>query len=212
MIDLILWLPDFIPALVLVLGLVAVVLGWFGAKLLPTVISQYLSLVKVLGVLALVFGVYGFGVNTMDQRTRAELADARVQIAAAEALASQVNTQVITEFVDRVKIVQGKSVERIKYVDRYITKEDDSMCAIGERFGVLHDSAANNTVPSTTDLDRAAEQDTKTPSTIKLSDVSKTIDSNYAEFYKMQEEVNLWRKWYREQKQIFDNLNKENKQ
>ena len=48
----------------------------------------------------------------------------------------------------------------------------------------------------------------KLPDDVKLSDVSKTISTNYTSYYECAVKVDAWREWYEIQKIIFEGASK----
>ena len=46
----------------------------------------------------------------------------------------------------------------------------------------------------------------KLPDEVKLSDVSKTITTNYTSYYECAVKVDAWREWYEIQRRIFENV------
>lgn len=80
---------------------------------------------------------------------------------------SQISDSVTTKYVDRIKIVQGRTQEIIKEVKIYV--QDTSNLSPG--FRLLHDSAANNELPDSTRIVDEAP--------VKTQDVAETVVRNY---------------------------------
>ncbi|MFN4063429.1 MAG: hypothetical protein ACK4JA_04480, partial [Parazoarcus communis] len=55
---------------------------------------------------------------------------------------AEATVQVVTEYVDRVRIVREKGAEIIKEVPVYVTVEADAACVLPSGFVRLHDAAA----------------------------------------------------------------------
>jgi len=79
--------------------------------------------------------------NIQAQKKQLELAN---EVYRLELELEQKSAQVVTEYVDRIKEIEGKTKEIIKNVPIYITKEDNSRCTIPDGFVRLHNSAASH--------------------------------------------------------------------
>ena len=79
--------------------------------------------------------------NIQAQKKQLELAN---EVYRLELELEQKSAQVVTEYVDRIKEIEGKTKEIIKNVPIYITKEDNSRCTIPDVFVRLHNSAASH--------------------------------------------------------------------
>lgn len=89
------------------------------------------------------------GVEATETKWKLVVIEAQAKIAKLEAQGSQTTVEVVTKYVDKVKIVKEKGDVVIKEVPIYITKADDSRCVIPNGFVVLHNAAATNQVPRT---------------------------------------------------------------
>jgi hypothetical protein len=101
-----------------------------------------------------------------------------------------VSDQTITQYVDRVQIVQGKSREIIKEVKVYV--QDTGTLSGGWR--MLHDSAVNNELP---DPARIADAEA-----IGIEAATKTILENYQACNVNSETLSSLQGWVREQSSI----------
>jgi hypothetical protein len=84
----------------------------------------YAGLVKTLGIVLLVVGVYFKGGYGVEMEWRTKVAEVEAKVAAAEAKSKQVNTVIQKVYVDKVKIVtdtkiviQKEIVEKEKIID-----------------------------------------------------------------------------------------------
>jgi hypothetical protein len=105
--------------------------------------KPYGILVKVVGVLALVGGVFmtgGAGVTAIWQQ---QLKEANERIAIAEGKSKEVNVKIVEKVVKQLEIVHQKSAEVIKYVDREVTKYDNT-CPVPNAVVTAHNAAALN--------------------------------------------------------------------
>jgi hypothetical protein len=101
-----------------------------------------------------------------------------------------VSDKTITQYVDRVQIVQGKSREIIKEVKVYV----QDTCTLSGGFRLLHDSAVNNELP---DSSRIADAET-----ISVEAVAQTVIENYQACNVNAETLSSLQGWVREQSAI----------
>ena len=101
-----------------------------------------------------------------------------------------VSDKTVTEYVDRVQIVQGKSREIIKEVKVYV----QDTCTLSGGFRLLHDSAIYNELP---DPARIADAEA-----IGLEAATKTILENYETCHVNAETLSSLQGWVREQSAI----------
>ena len=101
-----------------------------------------------------------------------------------------VSDQTVTQYVDRVQIVQGKSREIIKEVKVYV----QDTCTLSGGFRLLHDSAVNNELPSPS---RIADAET-----ISVEAVAQTVIENYQACNVNAETLSSLQGWVREQSAI----------
>ena len=101
-----------------------------------------------------------------------------------------VSDKTVTEYVDRVQIVQGKSREIIKEVKVYV----QDTCTLSGGFRLLHDSAIYNELPDST---RIADAEA-----IGLEAATKTILENYQACNVNAETLSSLQWWVKEQSVI----------
>ena len=114
---------------------------------------------------------------------------AAAQVAQKQAEAS---VQVVTKYVDRVQLVQGKTKEIIKEVPVYVPASADADCVINRGFVWLHDAAAANFFPIAAGVADAA------PSGIALSAVAETVADNYGSCHENAEQLKALQAWVSE--------------
>lgn len=115
-------------------------------------------------------------------------------IAAAQQRARQAETtvKVVTEYIDRVQIVQGKTRTIIKEVPVYVPAQADADCRINTGFVRLHDAAATNTIPAAPGNPDAA------PAGVALSTVAATVAGNYGTCHETAEKLMALQAWIKE--------------
>jgi hypothetical protein len=101
-----------------------------------------------------------------------------------------VSDKTVTEYVDRVQIVQGKSREIIKEVKVYV--QDN--CTLSGGFRLLHDSAVNNELP---DPARIVDE-----APVSVADVAETVAANYGICEETKTTLQALQSWVREQSSI----------
>ena len=101
-----------------------------------------------------------------------------------------VSDQTVTQYVDRVQIVQGKSREIIKEVKVYV----QDTCTLSGGFRLLHDSAIYNELP---DSSRIADAET-----ISVEAVAQTVIENYQACNVNSETLSSLQGWIKEQSAI----------
>lgn len=117
-----------------------------------------------------------------------EAQQARVRVRQAE-----VTVRVVTQYVDRVRVIREKGDVIIKEVPAYVTPESDSRCTINAGFVRLHDAAATNEVPGPARTADAA------PAGIALSAVAGTVAENYRRCHENAAQLTFLQEWVREQ-------------
>lgn len=155
---------------------------------------KYLSMLIL--IIAVLSATYFKGRHDVQVKWDLQVLETQKEIAELKAKQSEVTTKVVTEYVDRVKIVKEKGDTVVKYVDRYITEEQDNNCVIGNNVVSLHNAAAENRLPTT------AEVTDGTASEVKISELTRTVTENYGTCNQIREQVIGLQSWIREQHAI----------
>lgn len=127
-------------------------------------------------------------------REQWDAANAAQAVAVAEVREKQAEetVEVVTQYVDRVRIVRAKADTIIKEVPVYVTAEADAACAVNRGFVRLHDSAAaGDGLPGTPELADAA------PAAVALSAVAGTVAANYSRCHENAEQLMALQDWAR---------------
>jgi hypothetical protein len=141
------FLPDALLSFVVNITLIAGVLGFaasffFGyvVRYLPQ-LMPYRMIIQVVSIVLLVAGVYFKGGQASEMRWREKVRELEAQVAKAEEKSKEVNEQIKTVYVDKVKVVKEQQVvvqEKIKTVEVKI----DSQCKItAETLDIINDAA-----------------------------------------------------------------------
>jgi len=186
------FLPNYIFHILSIVGLIGLI-----AALLPLPIL-YKSLLQIISIAILTFAIYMEGAISNQAEWKAKVAALQVEVAKKETISANITTEVITKYVDRVKIVKEKGNVIIKEIPTYITKTDDAKCVVPNGFVVLHDSASRNEVPDTARIvdERASK--------IKISGIAETVGENYNTYHEVAEQLKSLQKWIREQQEVFN--------
>lgn len=143
------WLISLIPDAVLnliywaiiVAGITGVAASWI-ARWVPFY-GQYARVLKPLGVLLIILGVYLKGGYDTEMMWRGKLEEANARAAKAEEDAKKVNTEIVTVYKDRVKVVKQNTIvyqDKIKEVEKIINKD----CKVAPEVIDIHNDAAKN--------------------------------------------------------------------
>ncbi|AOS78284.1 MULTISPECIES: hypothetical protein [Hydrogenophaga] len=109
---------------------------------------------------------------------------------------AEATVKVVTEYVDRVRVVREKGDTIIKEVPVYVPVQADVACTINRGFVRLHDAAAAGDLPEPAgDADAAAAR-------IALSAVARTVASNYQTCHENAEQLRALQAWVNEMKAI----------
>lgn len=147
---------------------------------------------RVLALILLAVALVGFGWVKGADQVHAEwdaavlkqnLTTARVQKKQAEA-----TVQVVTKYIDRVRVVQVAGDTIIKEVPQYVPSDS---CLLPAGFRVLHDAAASNTVPNPVSVANAPA--------VPAQDVATTIATNYRQYFELATQLEALQEWVRAQ-------------
>ena len=155
--------------------------------------------VAILIVAAILFAAYKKGANDVQVKWDLEKAQVEKEIVELKTKQGEKTIEVVTQYVDRIKIVKEKGDVITEYVDKWITKQDDFTYRLPGKFRVLHDAGVQNRVPDTSDFTNAAATE------VELSTATKTITGNYSICHQNAEQLESLQKWVRE----MEALNKE---
>lgn len=175
-------LPTWIAPSIVVGGLLALAASWAIQFFLP---FFYRVPVYVLGLILILCGGYIRGRQDV-------LINIKKEIQVVVKKQEVITERVVTKYITKIKKVR----EPNEQIQTLITTENDHMCALPESFRVLHDSAAEGTVPN------AAAATDGTPSNVALSDAEKTIVANYGKYREVAEQLKELQEWIIEQKKL----------
>lgn len=150
-----------------------------------------LVVLAVLGVALVGFG-WIKGASHVQAQWDAAIQQQALQTAAIRERQSQATVKVVTQYVDRVRIVREKGETIIKEVPVYVPVQADAACTINRGFVRLHDAAAAGDLPEPArDADAAATG-------IALSAVAGTVAANYQTCHENAEQLTALQVWVSE--------------
>ena len=115
-----------------------------------------------------------------------------LQTAAARERHAQATVKVVTQYIDRVRIVHEKGDTIFKEVPIYVPAQAGAACTINRGFVRLHDAAAARELPEPArDADAAAAG-------LALSTVAGTVAANYQTCHENAEQLRALQAWVRE--------------
>lgn len=131
--------PDIFIHIVLGVGLVALFAATFVGKL--PFIAQYKLPIQIIALLLSLTGVYLEGALAYKQSVALEVAELKVKLAQAEAKSAQTNTEIVEKIVKDTEVIRLKGKTITEYVDREVTKYDNT-CIIPTEVINAHNMAA----------------------------------------------------------------------
>lgn len=150
---------------------------------------------RLLAMAALGVALVGFGwikgASHVQAQWDAAIQQQTLEVAAARERQAQATVKVITEYVDRVRIVREKGETIIKEVPVYVPVQADAACTINSGFVRLHDAAAGELPEPARDADATATG-------IALSAVAGTVAANYQTCHENAEQLRALQTWFRE--------------
>jgi hypothetical protein len=110
------------------------------------------EIVKIGGVVLLALSILlegvTYGIQSGSSDLKSQIDKLNAENAALKVKSEQVTTRIVTQYVDRVKVVTTQGEDRVVYVDRLITPQDNADCKLPPAFFLLLNSGAENTDPS----------------------------------------------------------------
>ena len=148
---------------------------------------------RLLALAALAVALIGFGwvkgAGHVQARWDAAVQQQTLQATAIRERQALATVKVVTEYVDRVRVVRETGDTIIKEVPVYVPVQTDAACTINRGFVRLHDAAAAGELPEPArDADAAAAG-------IALSAVAGTVVTNYQICHENAEQLRAMQVW-----------------
>ncbi len=158
--------------------------------------SLEIKLIALLLVIALLvvmaFAGYRAGARSVQVEWDQAKNQAALHAANTDAAQAKAAVQVVTEYVDRVRVIEAKAKTIIKKVPVYVTQAADQHCTVNNGFVSLHNLAAGMSEPSGT----AGTPDAPAAG-ITLSGVADTVSDNYGRCGDNAEQLIALQNWVR---------------
>jgi len=143
-------LPDaflaFVVDAVLLAGVLSTIVTCFLLKylirLLPA-LAPHIKIAQIISVAVLVLGVYFKGGYSTEMAWRERVAEMESKIAQAQEQSQAANETIDSKAKEKIKIIREKGVIIKQYVDREVTKYDNT-CVIPQEVVRAHNAAAEN--------------------------------------------------------------------
>jgi hypothetical protein len=157
---------------------------------------------KPLAALALILALLasGYALKARVEAQKREVAALKAEVVKAKAQAAaeahkraqaEASIRVVTKYVDRVKVVEGRTRTIIKEIPVYVPADSPNLPA---GFRVLHDAAAQGVLPDPAGIADAAP--------VPAQDAAGTIAGNYGICHATAEQVRALQDWIREQQKL----------
>ena len=123
------------------------------------------------------------GAGHVQTKWDAAIQQQALQTATARERQAQAAVKVVTEYVDRIRVVREKGDTIVKEVPVYVPVQADAACSINRGFVRLHDATAAGDLPESAGSADAA------PAGIALSAVAATVSDNYQRCHENAEQL-----------------------
>jgi hypothetical protein len=167
--------------------------------------APYKAVVMIAAEVLLLLGIatigHHMGVKSERASWEARQVAAVVDTAQKETKAAAAEVQVVTQYIDRVKVIHDKGATIIKEVPVYVTKKADDNCVITNGVvSVLDAAASGRDLPSVSESLTSAND---SPSGIALSEVVEVEADNLTTCRATAEQVKAWQERDRQLEIIF---------
>lgn len=164
----------------------------FLGKLLSK-IPLYFYIIFALVIFCFVWGKWEFHAGAKFVKKRVEIQTKYVKV-----ISPQITTKVVTEYVDRVKVVHEKGQEIVKKVPIYVTEKDNSQCVINNGFVQLW-NAANKM-----QFSNSAGPTNEAPSGVVLTDIAAQHSKEAEYTHEIEAQLSSLQQWVREQNKLYN--------
>ena len=117
------FLPDIIFHAILIAGII-IFLTSFVLRFIPF-FRTYGAFIQLASVLLIALGVWFEGAMSNQAEWEAKVMEMEVKVAEAEARSEKTNTEIITQVVEKTKVIQTKGKDILNYVDREVVKDKE---------------------------------------------------------------------------------------
>lgn len=147
---------------------------------------------RIIGGLLLLAVVFALGWHKGSSHVQAQwdaaIIEQSLQVAQAQKKQADATVQVVTQYVDRIKVVRDKADTLIKEIPVYVTQDT---CPLPAGFRVLHDAAARG--------EPAIPADVTDAQPVAAQDLAATIATNYRQYFELATQLEALQVWVRAQ-------------
>ena len=169
-----------------------------GSFVLPDILSKYKIAICAIGIIILLFFVFYSGKQSSEVKSQIEIVKKDLQISQLTTKAAEVTIQVVTKYVDKVRVVEKIKTEYVN-VEKVITPDIDRKYG-NVPYGLvrLFNSAAIARIPDTPSPFDA------TPSTVGLTALTANVTSNYLICKDTENQLTSLQEWVKEQQALIN--------
>lgn len=136
------WLINFLPAWLFDVITVLTAIALFVSILLSDIIpSAYRIPAQIAAGVVLAVCLYFQGGIANEETWKIKVAETQKEIADLKQKQAETTVEVVTKYVDRIKVVKEKADVIVKEVPKYITQADNDRCVLPDSVRMLHDAA-----------------------------------------------------------------------
>jgi len=129
------FLPDWIFTVILFMGIITYLVTKT-VSFLP-----HAKLIQAAAIVLVAFGTYMVGAVSNNNAWKKRVQELQVKVAEAEAKSATTNTEIVQKTVTKTQIVRERGRDIVQYVDREVTKYDNT-CVVPKEFVTVHNKAA----------------------------------------------------------------------
>ena len=144
------WLLNFLPAYFIHVLILVSIIGYIYSSAISLLVPAVSLYLKPLCAALLIFGLFAEGVSYGLSELKHETEKYNLKVKELQIKSEKKTIEVITKYVDKVRIVRQKGEDRVVYVDKVITQKDNSDCKLPDAFFMLHNSAATDSYANST--------------------------------------------------------------
>lgn len=147
------------------------------------------------GVLLLALGAWCWikGADHVQQQWASERARRSLTLARIDSRSAQLTTQVVTEYVDRIKVIHAAGQTVIQEVPVYVDQHADAACAVPDAFVRLWNGANRGQLPD------AARPADASASAVVLSDIARQHGVEASQCRETEQQLSSLQDWIRQQ-------------
>jgi len=145
------WLLNFVPDIIFHAILIAGIMVFLVSFLLRFIpfFRTYGALIQFGSVILIAFGVWFEGAMSNQAEWEAKVVEMEVKVAEAQAKSEKTNTEIVTQVVEKTKVIHEKGKNIINYVDREVVKDKEVIkfvenCPIPSVIVKAHNAGALN--------------------------------------------------------------------